>query len=61
MVLIVGISVAVAVVVAYLLRHILGGMVGFYRVVPVNETHIRVLQNTKSVFVLLPKTRPVVG
>ena len=34
----------------YFLRHILGGMVGLYRVVPVNEAHIRVLQNTKSTF-----------
>ena len=43
-------SVVVAAVLAYLLRHILGGMFGLYRVVPVNEAHIRVLQNTKSVF-----------
>ncbi|MEI8011592.1 MAG: SPFH domain-containing protein [Candidatus Omnitrophota bacterium] len=34
----------------YFLRHILGGMFGFYRVVPVNEAHIRILQNTKSIF-----------
>jgi uncharacterized membrane protein YqiK len=34
----------------YLLRHILGGMFGLYRVVPVNEAHIRVLQNQKSIF-----------
>jgi len=37
-------------VLAYLLRHILGGMFGLYRVVPVNEAHVRVLQHTKSVF-----------
>lgn len=41
---------AVVVVLGYFLRHVLGGMVGLYRVVPVNEAHIRVLQNTKSVF-----------
>ena len=34
----------------YFLRHIIGGMLGLYRVVPVNETHIRVLQNSKMVF-----------
>jgi uncharacterized membrane protein YqiK len=34
----------------YLMRHILGGMLGLYRVVPVNEAHIRVLQHIKSVF-----------
>ena len=39
-----------ALVLGYFLRHILGGMWGLYRVVPVNEAHIRVLQNTKSVF-----------
>jgi len=43
-------SVVVVAILAYLLRHILGGMFGLYRVVPVNEAHIRVLQNTKSVF-----------
>ncbi len=50
MVMIIGVSAAVAVMVLYFLRHVLGGMVGLYRIVPVNETHIRVLQNTKSVF-----------
>ena len=34
----------------FLLRHILGGMFGLYRIVPVNETHIRILQNTKTIF-----------
>ena len=34
----------------YFSRHILGGMFGLYKVVPVNEAHIRILQNTKSIF-----------
>ena len=50
MIIIVGIGVAIVAVLLVLLRHIIGGMLGLYRVVPVNETHIRVLQNTKSVF-----------
>lgn len=37
-------------IVAYFLRHIIGGMFGFYKVVPVNETHIRILRNSKMVF-----------
>jgi len=36
--------------IGYFARHILGGMVGLYRVVPVNEAHIRILQNSKSIF-----------
>jgi flotillin len=40
----------VVLTIAYFARHILGGMVGFYKVVPVNEAHIRILQNTKSIF-----------
>ena len=40
----------VVLILGYVLRHILGGMLGLYRVVPVNEAHIRILQNTKSVF-----------
>ena len=31
-------------------RHILGGMLGLYRVVPVNEAHIRILRNRKQIF-----------
>ena len=34
----------------YFLRHILGGMWGLYKVVPVNEAHIRILQNSKNIF-----------
>ncbi len=37
-------------VVAFLLRHILGGMVGLFRIVPPNEAHIRVLRNRKDIF-----------
>src|SRR3990167_7477901 len=37
-------------VLGYFLRHILGGALGLYKVVPVNEAHIRILQNSKSVF-----------
>ena len=43
-------GIVVAVLLGYVLRHVLGGMAGLYRVVPVNEAHIRILQNTKSVF-----------
>ncbi|HBR14285.1 MAG TPA: hypothetical protein DD723_01925 [Candidatus Omnitrophica bacterium] len=39
-----------AVVIGYFLRHILGGALGLYRVVPVNEAHIRILQNSKNIF-----------
>lgn len=34
----------------YFLRHILGGMVGLFRIVPPNEAHIRVLKNRKDIF-----------
>ena len=37
-------------VLVFFLRHILGGMVGLYRVVPVNEAHIRILRHKKSIF-----------
>ena len=50
MVIMVVLGAIAAAVLVYLLRYIVGGMVGLYRVVPVNEAHIRVLQNTKSVF-----------
>ncbi len=42
--------VVIAIPVIFVLRHVLGGMIGLYRVVPVNESHIRVLQNSKSIF-----------
>lgn len=31
-------------------RHLLGGFLGLYRIVPVNEAHIRILRNRKEVF-----------
>ncbi|HEY9874614.1 MAG TPA: SPFH domain-containing protein [Candidatus Obscuribacterales bacterium] len=46
----IGLLVVVALVLGYFLRHILGGMVGLYRVVPVNEAHIRILGNKKDIF-----------
>ena len=45
----IGIIVTVLVV-GYFMRHIIGGMLGLYKVVPVNEAHIRILQNTKAIF-----------
>ena len=38
------------IILGYFLRHILGGMLGLYKVVPVNEAHIRILQNSKMIF-----------
>ncbi len=35
---------------AIFMRHIIGGFFGLYRIVPVNEAHIRILQNKKQVF-----------
>lgn len=40
----------VLLVVAFFLRHILAAMFGLYRIVPVNEAHIRILSNTKKNF-----------
>ncbi|TRZ48946.1 hypothetical protein D4Q80_02925 [bacterium] len=40
----------IVVIIGYLCRHILGGAFGLYRIVPVNEAHIRILQNTKMIF-----------
>lgn len=40
----------VTLVLLYLVRHILGGMVGLYRIVPVNEAHVRIMGNKKHVF-----------
>src|SRR3990167_5789552 len=50
MIVLVSIVAVVVLILGFFLRHILGGMLGLYRVVPVNEAHIRILQNTKSVF-----------
>ena len=38
------------IILGYFMRHILGGMLGLYKVVPVNEAHIRILQNSKMIF-----------
>jgi len=40
----------VSAVILYFSRHIIGGFLGLYKIVPVNEAHIRILQNTKSIF-----------
>lgn len=40
----------IVVILAYLGRHVLGGFFGLYKVVPVNEAHIRILKNTKTIF-----------
>lgn len=49
MVLIIVALIAVAIV-SYFMRQILGGFFGLYRIVPVNEAHIRILNNKKEVF-----------
>src|SRR3989338_1376384 len=50
MVLIVAVLAALSLVVLFFLRSILGGMVGLYSVVPVNEAHIRILRHKKDTF-----------
>ena len=50
MVALIAILFVLAVPVIFFLRHVLGGMVGLYRVVPVNEAHIRILRNSKMIF-----------
>lgn len=37
-------------ILSYFGRHFLGAFFGFYRIVPVNEAHIRVLGNSKKIF-----------
>lgn len=49
MILIIGSSIA-ALVLLFFGRHIIGGMFGLYRIVPVNEAHIRVMGNKKQIF-----------
>lgn len=46
----IGVVALVGLIVAFFVRHILGGMFGLYRVVPVNEAHIRILKNSKSIY-----------
>ncbi len=38
------------IVICYACRHIIGGLFGLYKIVPVNEAHIRILQNSKTIF-----------
>ena len=45
-----GILIVVGLPILYISRHIIGGFFGLYRVVPVNEAHIRILRNTKMIF-----------
>lgn len=40
----------IVLVVIYLGKHIFGGFLRLYRIVPVNEAHIRILQNSKTIF-----------
>ena len=40
----------IAIIIVYLGRHILGGFFGLYNVVPVNEAHIRILRDSKTIF-----------
>lgn len=44
------VAVIIGLVVLYFGRHIVGGIFGLYRIVPVNEAHIRILRNEKMVF-----------
>lgn len=45
-----GVMGIISLAVLYFLRHILGGLFGLYRIVPVNEAHIRILRNKKDIF-----------
>lgn len=48
---VVGIIIVLAILAAlYFVRHVIGGMFGLYRIVPVNEVHIRIMQNKKETF-----------
>lgn len=40
----------IAVILIFFLRHILGGMLGLYRIIPPNEAHVRILRNKKDIF-----------
>lgn len=44
------VSSAIIMAIVYTIRHFIGGFFGLYRVVPVNEAHIRVLNNKKQIF-----------
>lgn len=41
---------AVIIAVVYFTRNIIGGMINLYRVVPINEAHIRIMNNKREVF-----------
>ena len=43
-------TVVAVVILVFLLRHILGGMLGLYRIIPPNEAHVRILRNKKDIF-----------
>ncbi|MEI7998780.1 MAG: SPFH domain-containing protein, partial [Candidatus Omnitrophota bacterium] len=45
-----GSIILVVLIVGYFIRHVLGGMAGFYKIVPVNEAHVRILKNSKVTF-----------
>lgn len=40
----------IALVIIFFIRQVIGGMIGLYRVIPVNEAHIRILRNSKAIF-----------
>lgn len=44
------VGLTIIIVLGYFMRHMLGGMFGLYRIVPVNESHIRVMGNKKEIF-----------
>jgi len=46
----IGALAVIVLIVCYFLRHILGGMFGLYKIVPVNEAHVRIMQNKKETF-----------
>ncbi len=43
-------AIVVVLVLGFVGRYVLGGMFGLYRIVPVNEAHIRILRNSKMTF-----------
>ena len=48
--LLIGIAVLVFAVVVFFTKEFFGGMFGLYRIVPVNEAHIRIMHNKKDTF-----------
>lgn len=43
-------GVVTVLVLLYLARHVMGGIFGLYKIVPVNEAHVRILKNKKETF-----------